>query len=63
MKSVFLSRTLWLNAAALALYASQAMGYAIPGVPAMDPTQLGGGLALVNFVLRFFTKQPVALVP
>ena len=63
MKSVFISRTLWLNALALAVMVSQAMGYAIPGVPAVDPTQFGLGLGVVNFVLRFLTKRPVALIP
>jgi hypothetical protein len=62
LKSVFTSRTLWFNALALAVLVSQAMGYTIPGVPAMDPTQIGLGLAVVNVVLRFFTTKPVGLV-
>lgn len=57
-KNIFKSKTLWGNVLALALIAAQLFGV-VPTV--MDPEKQAGIVALGNFILRFFTKQPVSL--
>lgn len=54
-KSFLQSKTLWVNLIAVIVFAAQTFtGFVVP------PEWQAGGLAIINFVLRFVTKQPLA---
>lgn len=53
-KSMFASKTLWVNLIAVAVFAVQTFtGFVVP------PEWQAGGLAVINFILRFVTAQPI----
>jgi hypothetical protein len=58
MKNPFKSKTMLLNAAALALSVASTYGSALPVV---DPHVQMGVLAVVNLLLRIVTHQPLDL--
>jgi hypothetical protein len=56
IKSMLKSKTLWCNALAFVILILQQ--FAITPAP-IDPTTQGIILVALNFILRFFTNQPV----
>ena len=58
MKNLFKSKTMLLNAAALALSVGSTYSSALPEV---DPNVQVGVLAIVNLFLRIVTHQPLYL--
>lgn len=56
MKSIFASKTFYVNVIALAIAAiSNPLGYSIPAEPGV------AALAILNVILRFMTHQPVSV--
>jgi hypothetical protein len=54
MKSIFKSKTFWLNVLGIA-------GTVVGAIPAGVPTIITGGA--INIVLRILTKEPVSILP
>ena len=55
-KNFWQSRTLWFNALALLVLIAGEFGFA---EHVLDPTMAAGVLAILNLLLRFWTKVPI----
>ena len=60
-KSPISSRTLWLNGLTIAAAILTALTGAADKLPPEAMPYIVGGLALVNFALRFLTRVPIEL--
>lgn len=60
-KSFLVSRTVYLNAIALALALANHYGVTPSAVPVMDPQVVAMVIAALNIGLRLITKTPVTL--
>ena len=61
MKSIFTSKTLWVNVLALAATLFGALGIDIGLTPEMQIKVVGVIMTVVNIVLRFTTKTAVSI--
>ena len=61
MKQFWKSKTFWFNALALVVAVAGAVGYSefVPGEDAKDISM--AVVLVVNLILRFMTKEPIAL--
>lgn len=59
-KSPFASRTLWLNGLTVAAAVLTVLSGMSANLPPQAMPYIVGGLAVVNFALRFITTQPVS---
>ena len=61
MKSIFASKTFWVNIVALVATISTAFGLDLGLDPDKQVAVVGGIMSLVNIVLRFITKDAVSV--
>jgi hypothetical protein len=60
-KSIFASKTIWVNGLAFIAAMGAALGLDL-GLDSATQTEIAaGGLAIVNVILRLFTKKPVTV--